>query len=216
MTSILDQFKLVVRTLEEKGTRYAAAGGLAASAYRVEPRATKDIDILIMTDEKPEQLQIKFEGQFKMPFTLVRRAQLEGGPHFAIKRASTPVCILVGRNKDDPLQVGVDFLLPNLPWFHSAFERAQTNLIDFGFGKIPTLTPEDLILAKIYSSSNNSQRFKDIDDIQHILIHRECDIAYIASEMERLGLILPRAYLDSAPKPLQKASRRSLNKLRGR
>ena len=60
-----------------------------------------------------------------------------------------PAAIIVGRAGE--LDVGVDFILPEMPWFESAITRAQANQLDFGFGEIPCITLEDMIIAKLFA-----------------------------------------------------------------
>ena len=49
--TLIDQLKKIVQFLNKQRIDYALAGGLAFSAL-VEPRATMDIDILIMIEEQ--------------------------------------------------------------------------------------------------------------------------------------------------------------------
>jgi len=48
--TLIDQLKKIVQFLNKQKIDYALAGGLAFSAL-VEPRATMDIDIIIMINE---------------------------------------------------------------------------------------------------------------------------------------------------------------------
>ena len=80
---------------------------------------------------------------------------------------------------------GFDFLLPTQFWVDEAVKHAQTNMVSYGFDKLPTITPESLIFAKLISLNNNPERYQDMDDISHILkeqiIHQELIDDYITA-----------------------------------
>jgi len=38
---------------------------------------------------------------------------------------------VIGREREDSSYVGIDFLLPVLPWISDAIERAQANQLDY-------------------------------------------------------------------------------------
>ncbi len=50
MLSLFDEFELIISTLEREQIPYAVCGGLAYGLH-VEPRATKDIDLLLVADD---------------------------------------------------------------------------------------------------------------------------------------------------------------------
>lgn len=192
----------------ESSCRFALAGGLLASYYRKAPRGTNDIDIVLFSDGDPKELAQKIVRHFGLREQLVRRAELEGGPMFAIKRKSTPVCIVVGRPlaslERSGVGIGLDILLPSIPWVERALERARYNLIDFGFGPVPCLTVEDLLISKVYSFQNQKTRFMDLDDIRSIFESGpEMNLAYLAGELKRLGLDFPKEVHPFLPKVLR-------------
>jgi hypothetical protein len=41
--------------------------------------------------------------------------------------------------------------------------RAQANEVDFGFGRVPALTIEDVVLSKLYALMAARLRAKDLD-----------------------------------------------------
>ena len=104
----------------------------------------------------------------------VTQAQLQGGPLFAIKNRSTPIQIVVGRLKDHPNDLGVDFLVPEMPWVKEAVTRAQTNLMEIGLPyTVPILTPEDLIISKLFAYRDKKTRYKNLDDLRELLPAKE-------------------------------------------
>lgn len=196
---LVERLQQATKKLTELGIEHALAGGLVASLYRRQPRATADIDIVVLTEEETRATQV-LQALGLRPFPL-RKADLEGGPAFAIKRKSTPVFLVCGRGRDQSDPIGVDLILANMPWAKSALERAQSNRIDFGLGQTPCITAEDLILAKIYSVGNQATRFMDLDDLRSILESgRELDWTYINDQIKTLGLRFPKALIPFAPK----------------
>lgn len=181
--------------LEREQLKYALAGGLVASLYRQQPRATADIDLVVFTDVEARAAHLLVS--IGLETVSLRQAHLEGGPMFAIKRKSTPVFMICGRGGNKKDVVGVDLILSNVPWAHSALDRAQVNRVNFGFGGIPCLTCEDLILSKLYSVSNQSSRFMDLDDLRSILenadLAAKMEWSYVRDQVETLGLSIPEA-----------------------
>ena len=102
--------------------------------------------------------------------------------------------MVVGRPADKASAEGVDILLPAIPWVTDAVRRAQANAVDFGFGAVPALTLEDIILAKLYALGAARLRAKDLDDLQSIFdAGHEVDLPYLAGQMRRFGVAIPRA-----------------------
>jgi len=189
----LNEFlKSVSNALEIEKVRYALAGGLITSIYRLEERTTKDIDFLIFAQSNTQDVAAKIIKNFGLIPSIIRKADLEGGPMFAIKKKNTHPFIIAGRNINDPEKIGLDFILPQMPWFESALPRAEENKIDFGFGKIPCLTVEDIILSKFYSLKNDSLRFNDLDDLKSIFnAHHDLDLSYLTGQMQKFRFIVP-------------------------
>jgi Nucleotidyl transferase AbiEii toxin, Type IV TA system len=206
--NLSEQLKAVVELLQASNVRYALAGGLVASLYRQTVRMTADVDFLIFSGAHSEAQAKKILKARGLEISEVRKAQLEGGPQHAIKSRSTPILLIAGRPIESGTSVGVDFLLPGFPWFQIALERAEENYVDFGFGKIPCLTAEDIVLSKLYSISNRSDRFQDFDDIQDIfLADRKLDLNYLSSKMRELRLKIPSQLKNCVPDILRKTSR---------
>lgn len=199
-------FTRVVKHLKKEKIRFAVAGGLIASVYRSNERLTNDLDFLLLSTTKTQALAEKIVSDFKLKPVIIRKADLEGGPMFAIKRNNTTPYMICGRSKENKSQIGLDFILPEMPWFQSALARAENNLIDFGIGNlVPALTVEDVILAKFYAVKNKPQRFQDLDDLQSIFTAgHDLDLAYLCEEMKYLGLIVPKELKQIAPTVLKK------------
>jgi hypothetical protein len=128
---------------------------------------------------------------------------------FARKRGNTPAFLVIGRDPADRFRMGVDFILPEMPWFLPALDRAQNNRIDFGFGPLPTLTVEDVIVSKLYALKNDARRFKDLDDLQSILRRGlNLDFQYLSDRMRVLSLPFPRELESELPGTLRKISKK--------
>lgn len=184
-------FKEAVEALRTRGVAFAVAGGLAVDLYRREPRLTMDIDLAILAEGEEVKTATAIVESLGLHAGMAREADLAGGPLFAIRRRSTQPWMVVGRPADNPSGVGVDILLPSIPWVESALKRAQANEVDFGFGQVPTLTLEDAILSKLHAL--NRLRAKDLDDLQSIFdAQREIDVAFLAGQMRRFAIHIPR------------------------
>ncbi len=185
--NLLKFLKDVVTVLKKKNLRFALAGGLVASLYRKEKRSTEDLDFLLFTPSETVAKAERWIRNFGLSPHRLTKAHLEGGPLFAIKRKTGPVCIVAGRSEG---KVGLDFILPAMPWFEKALQRAAANEIDFGFALIPCLTVEDLIISKIYAfHCNPTQRFKDLDDLQSIFqVGHDLDMTYIQAQLKAYEL----------------------------
>ena len=201
--SLTQLFKSAVLELAALECQYAVGGAFAADLYRHQIRGTGDIDFLFFANGLERQ-----KGK-----ALLKRLHLEGKEVtlFDLKRIpgmnkkSADVYVLVGRRGKE--KEGVDLLLPSFPWFSKAMQRAQSNLFDFGhgMGPVPTLTAEDVILAKL-----DAGRLKDKDDIISIFeSHADTDsnvrldLNYLIEQMAELELSLPEECLKDAPTALR-------------
>lgn len=205
-------FKDVVRALNNSHAEYALADGLVASIYRENERTTNDLDFLILSGNDSLKAASSLITHFELEAHILRKADLEGGPMFAIKRKNTPPYIIAGRTKE---KIGLDFILPAMPWFKDALARAQSNTINFGFGLVPCLTKEDVIISKLYSLHNDPTRFNDMDDIKSILkAQPDMDLAYICGQMQKLQLTVPDSLKEIVPKPMLLTSKRVRRELK--
>lgn len=200
---LVQRLKQVVVEIERLKLPFSLAGGLVASLYRQAPRATADIDIVILTDDADSAKAI-LRALDLTPHAL-RQADLEGGPMLAIKRKNTPVFLLSGRAPKQPHSISVDLILSSMPWVLNAIERASPNRVDFGFDAIPCLTLEDLILSKLYSFGNQPTRFMDLDDLRSIFESKnEIDWTYLLDQINRLKLLVPPELFPFVPQPVLK------------
>lgn len=213
--NLIDFFKRVVKTLQANNADYALAGGLVASVYRENERTTNDLDFLIFSGKKTQRMAFSIIKQFGLEPHVIRKADLEGGPMFAIKRKNTIPYIIAGRAKKGERKIGLDFILPDMPWFEEAIKRAKFNGIDFGFGPVACLTKEDVVIAKLYSLQNDRSRFNDLDDLKSILqANHDIDMPYICGQMQRLKLSVPDSIKDFVPRPILLTSKRVRRELR--
>ena len=161
---IFDKLKQIILELQPYQGKWAICGGVAACLYRAEPRFTGDIDIVL--GGIPVQEAIEFAEEILkhlgykpiLGFISDLDGKLIKGPG-----------LIVAREDQHKAFVGIDFLLPVQPWIEPAVHRAQSNLIDYGFSKVPTITPEDLIIAKLFALQSAPSRPYDLDDILSIL-----------------------------------------------
>ena len=157
--TLTDQLKRIVQFLNKQKIDYALAGGLAFSAL-VEPRATMDIDLIVMIKEKQlndfkDLLKHEFESiithKEPMQFNLVK-----------IWRVI---------NFIEDREMIFDFILAESKFHKNAIERAFE--IDFFGSKLKVITLEDLILLK-----NCANRTQDLADLDKIYETYDDDIDY--------------------------------------
>ncbi len=160
--TLTEYLRNVLKVLQEGQIEYALAGGLAFSAL-VEPRATMDIDLLIMIQEKPVQdffrlLEKHFESLFihkePMQFSMIK-----------IWRA-------VSFKNNTELML--DFLLAESQFHRNVLDRAIE--LDFLGTTLKVVTLEDLILLK--KCANRSQDIVDIENI-YVSFDDELDHDYV-------------------------------------
>lgn len=193
--------------------KFALAGGLAVDLYRAEPRLTMDVDLAIATlsTVDPVKAAAGIIEALGLSAGIVREADFAGGPLFAIKQKRTAPVMVVGRPKNKPQGPGLDILLPRLPWTGQAIKRAEDHLVDFGFGPIPVLRLEDVIVSKLYALQASDLRAKDMDDLQSIYAgNPEPDIAYISGQIGEVGLKLSPMAMRLIPHPLKKMCREAM------
>lgn len=201
--SLKTLFKSAVRELRKRNISFAVAGGFAANLYRHAPRLTMEVDFAVLIEEKAADVASSVLHSLGLKAGVVRSADLAGGPMFAIRRKSTKPCMVVGRKPGEPDGEGVDMLLPEIPWAREAVTRAQHNLVDYGFGHVPALTIEDVLLAKLYALQMADLRAKDLDDLQSIFAaDPELNLPYLSGRIGRLNIEIPKQAKSFMPKPL--------------
>ena len=201
-------FKAAVNELKRHDILFAVAGGLAADLYRNEPRLTMDVDITILTESNALQAAKRVLKDLGLEAGVAREADLAGGPLFAIRQGSTKACMVVGRPKGESRGAGVDLILPAMPWVPDAVRRAQMNTVDFGFGPVPALTLEDLLLSKLWALGAARVRPKDLDDLQSIFdAGHNIDIPFLSAQMRSFDMTIPRAAEPFLPDIILKIAR---------
>ena len=203
-----EQFlKIVFNKLVKMPCTFSLAGGFVASLYRQDIRATNDLDFVLQADTNSFDMAQGLIMSLGMEVGVARLSDLTKAP--MPNKKSLPRMLVIGRTKNDPQSMGLDFILPTMPWVKKALERAQINKINFGFANIPCLTLEDFILSKLYALKNDPSRFKDLDDLKSIFEKgAPMDLDYLASEMESLQLAFPKTLYYLIPKTLKLASRK--------
>lgn len=165
LSSLLTEFN-------RRRLQYALAGGWAFSAL-VEPRATTDIDLLMLVEQPSRQglhalMSSVFESAVVHPAPMVfhgisiwRTVGIRGGQ-----------------------EVVVDVLLADSEFLLEALKRRR--LVPFGDVEIAILTLEDLILLKMLAG-----RLQDQADLERIRARQEelhVDWSYVESWKAKLGL----------------------------
>ena len=186
-------FQSAVGELRRRNILFAVAGGFAAALYRDQPRLTMDVDLSILPDSGATETAVSVIESLGLHAGVVREADLAGGPMFAVRRRNTTPCMVTGRVPGESSAPGVDILLPSIPWTAEAVRRAQANEVDFGFGPVPALTLEDVIIAKFFALRATPVRAKDVDDLQSIFAAgHEVDLPYLVGQMRRFQITIPR------------------------
>jgi hypothetical protein len=199
---LFDLFSKAVNLLQTRNVPFAVSGGFAAGLYRAEPRVTMDVDFGIALEQDAEQIAREILEELGLVPGILRAADLAGGPLFALKNKSTPPVMLVGRLRGDS-SGGIDMMLPSIPGVRLAVERAKGNCADFGFGPIPVLRIEDVLLSKLYALQGKV-RPKDLDDLQSIIeSQREYDQEYLRKGIKSHGLKIPSTARELVPEELR-------------
>lgn len=151
---------------------YALAGGWAYSAL-VEPRATTDIDLLILVEQpSPETIQRLLAPVFDTAVVHPAPMLFRG---ISIWRS-------VAMRKEQ--EVVVDLLLADSAFLRAALARRRT--VALGALQVPILTLEDLILLKTLAG-----RLQDLADLEKIETRKtelQIDWNYVAEWKVKLGL----------------------------
>ncbi len=177
------------RELEAWPGCWAICGGIAASLYRTEPRFTGDVDIALIDQQQASARSIA-EGVLQ---TLGCTPSVGFIPQEDGRLSERPA-LVIGRNEAEDRYTSIDFLLPFNRWVPSAVSRAQHNLLDYGFATLPTISPEDMLIAKSLAVTNSPDRPYDLDDIKSIVENMESlDIAYLRRQFHELQVQIPQA-----------------------
>ena len=141
-------FKIITHHFEKGSLKYAVIGGFALESAGV-IRATMDIDLLVLADDKSRIKSIMIANDYELVFE------------------SEEVITFIGN--DDYLG-RVDFLLAHRKYTMAMLERAQKKSVLQGSTETYVVEPEDLIGLKIQAMANDRDRYyQDMADIQMII-----------------------------------------------
>jgi hypothetical protein len=143
-------FKELLSVLNAHRVKYLVVGAYAVSIY-AQPRATKDLDILVKADGENAKAIFAALAQFGAPLQSLTVADFaEPGPFFRMGREPVGIDILTEIS-------GVDF--------DAAWERRVEDVVDSASGlKASFISREDLITAKL--ASGRLQDLADVDAIR--------------------------------------------------
>jgi predicted nucleotidyltransferase len=196
----LQALKKTVAALSELPCRFCLVGGHAASLYRSQERFTRDVDFALVADAKGKSRAIASQAIEKLGMKPVAGFMVLGDT----EKSQRAVCMVTSEPLPSELTGLVDILLPELPWVLDAVGRAQDNLIDLGFAKVPVITAEDLILAKCYAVRNSPDRFQDLDDLKQLFKDvKDLDTDYVRRRLVELELTIPEHIKQFAPDVLR-------------
>jgi len=141
-------FKFLVENLTRKKIDFAVIGGFALQAVGV-ARTTRDIDLLILSENSPE----------------IKDLMLKHG--YELLHESEDVMNFAGKK----FELGkVDFLLAHRKYSVEMLKRAEERPVFGGKFKIKVLKIEDQIGLKVQASSNDPERlYQDMADIRKLL-----------------------------------------------
>lgn len=181
---LFEDLKRVTTILSRWPNTWAICGGIAASIYRDTPRFTADIDIMLIDSQDQTATEIATSAARALNFKPIDGWITDQNGNL-IKEQALVSC----RNDEKGSYIGIDFILPIMPWVSESVLRAQHNKLDFGFDFLPTITTEDLIIAKIYAYSGQPSRLLDLDDIKALLNSKiEINKNYIEAQIKRYNL----------------------------
>lgn len=141
-------FKFLVESLSREKIDFALMGGFALQAAGV-TRTTRDIDLLVLSEDSPKIKEIMLKHRYELLY------ESEEVLNFTSKNFE------MGR---------VDFLLARRKYTLAMLKRAKEEPILGGKFKIKVLSAEDQIGLKVQASSNNPKRLhQDMADVRMLL-----------------------------------------------
>ena len=143
-------FKELLSVLNAHRVKYLVVGAYAVSIH-AQPRATKDLDILVKADAENAQAVFAALAQFGAPLEGLTAADFaEQGPFLRMGR--------------EPVGVDIFTAIPGVE-FDAAWERRVEDVIDPASGlKTSFISREDLIAGKL--ASGRPQDLADVDAIR--------------------------------------------------
>jgi hypothetical protein len=156
-------FRELLSTLNAHRVKYLVVGAYAVAIY-AQPRATKDLDILVKADAENAKTVFAALAQFGAPLEGLTSADFEEpGPFFRIGR--------------EPVGVDVLTAVPGVE-FDAAWTRRVEDVVDeAGNLRVSFISREDLIAAKLAAG-----RPQDIADVAAIQKASESRVRTSASE----------------------------------
>ncbi len=180
--------KLATQQLSRFEECWAVCGGIAACLYRSTPRYTGDIDFILRDSNDFTALQIAETVTAALGYKPIAGWFTDQSGQLIKNQA-----LVSGREDSAERYIGLDFILPVMPWVIPAIERAQLNKLDYGFAKLPTIVPEDLIVAKLFALQTSPDRKYDLDDIESILAHfKPINFTLIRTQVDQYNLNVPQ------------------------
>jgi hypothetical protein len=162
----------LITDFNRRGIQYALAGGWAYSAL-VEPRATTDIDLLLLLEQPSrDRLQSLLSSLFDSIVAHPAAMVFHG---ISIWR-----CVGILNNQE----IVIDMLLADSEYLRTALARRRRIL--FGDVPVPIVTLEDLILLKTLAG-----RLQDQADLEKIALRQDelhVDWTYVGEWKAKLGL----------------------------
>ncbi len=172
MSEESEVLKDVCRRLESAKISYMITGSIAANFYAV-PRMTRDIDIVIEIFAKDiDRMPALFKSDFYIEGESVAEAIKEHGMFNILHNRYV---------------IKIDFIiLKIIPYRTLEFQRRRP--ADFEGQKIWIVSPEDLILSKLFWAKDSFSEMQ-IGDVKNLLrmVHN-LDRVYIEKWIEPLGL----------------------------
>ncbi len=159
---LVETVKTGHRVLASLGLPHALLGGIAANLYRLQPRATQDVDFAVASSaaQTPEILESFSRAGWRAQAGRGHRESLR------LEHESLP---------------RIDLLVAGTPFEHSAITRASKVTIDDQ--ELCIVTPEDLIVYKLIAG-----RAHDYEAVAAIIdAIRDLDEPYITGWLEQFG-----------------------------
>lgn len=170
LAPLLDALNDLTNWLEEQNVPGVVIGGVAASLLG-RPRATRDVDALVLLDEKKWEDFLKSASQFNFiprisdPIKFARQAR-----------------VLLLQHKSSGIDIDISFGF--LPFEKDCINRA--NRVTAGSINILVPSPEDLIIMKAVAHRN-----RDLIDIESIMeTHPQINIDYIRQQLSEFSAVL--------------------------
>lgn len=167
----LDILKIVLERLNNAGIEYMLTGSIALNYY-VQPRMTRDVDIVInITEAGVDKIYNLFKDDCYIDKELIADS---------IKRQSSFNIIYF----DFPMKF--DFIVrKNTPYRKLEFDRRQK--IEIEGIKTSVVSIEDLILSKLYWAKDSHSEIQ-LNDIRSLLNKEDIDLKYIQEKAKELDV----------------------------